>query len=99
MKPQKIVVQIISPSAKADKKSCILLDKRRKKDLSTFMCIMEVFGVWATAHQTQNKEDCPGIATRTGKVTDIAYRFCHLLQYNDGYTCDQKGGRDFLPTA
>lgn len=39
------------------------------------------------------------IATRTGTVTDIAYRFCHLLQHNDGYTYDQKGGRDFLPTA
>jgi hypothetical protein len=63
MKLQKIVVQIISPSAKADKKSYILLDNRRKKDLSTFMYIMEVFGVWATAHETQNKEDCPGIAS------------------------------------
>ncbi len=39
------------------------------------------------------------IATRTGTVTDIAYRFCHLLQHNDGYAYDQKGGRDFLPTA
>jgi len=39
------------------------------------------------------------IATRTGTVTDIAYRFCHLLQHNDGYAYNQKGGCDFLPTA
>ena len=37
------------------------------------------------------------IVTRAGTVTDIAYRFCRLLQRSDGYSYHVKGGRDFLP--
>jgi 5-methylcytosine-specific restriction endonuclease McrA len=39
------------------------------------------------------------IATGTGVVTDIAYRFCRLVHRSDGYSYQVKGGRDFLPTV
>ncbi len=36
------------------------------------------------------------LTTRSGTVTDIAHRYCRLLQRSDGYAYE-KGGRGFLP--
>jgi hypothetical protein len=36
------------------------------------------------------------ITTGSGTVTDIAHRYCRLVQHNDGYSYQEKGGRGFL---